>query len=118
MSGHCVEKPTFAVFSKHFDEGKMAIKAYFGGYEVEITENAQVKIDGTPKNIENMKAYIHEKNGVEIFRIIRSKDTFAVMSLMGMFNTGMYKNLKFDILHIGIKSYSIIFSKLYIRKST
>ena len=85
------------MFSKHFDEGKMAIKAYFGGYEVEITENAQVKIDGTPKNIENMKAYIHEKNGVEIFRIIRSKDTFAVMSLMGMFNTGMYNNLKFDI---------------------
>ena len=108
----------FAVFSKHFDEGKMAIKAYFGGYEVEITENAQVKIDGTLKNIENMKAYIHEKNGVEIFRIIRSKDTFAVMSLMGMFNTGMYKNLKFDIYYIGIKSYSIIFSKLYIRKST
>ena len=78
----------FAVFSKQFYE-KMAIKAYFGGYEVEISENAQVKIDGTQKNIEHMKAYIHEKNGVEIFRIIRSKDTFVVISLMGILNTGI-----------------------------
>ena len=83
----------FAVFSKQFEE-KMAIKAYFGGYELEITENAQVKIDGTPKNIEHMKAYIHEKNGVEIFRIIKSKDTFAVMSLMGIFNTGKVNTLQ------------------------
>ena len=67
MSGHCANNPSYAVFTKKVG-GKLAMKAYFGGHEVEIS-GSTVKIDGASKNIgTNANQHIHKERGEEIFK--------------------------------------------------
>merc|ERR1712079_89023 len=79
MSANCGPTPAFAVFAKKEANGKMGVKAYFGGHLVEIDDNT-LKINGAPKNLRDGKEEVFENEGVEIFKYVKWGSTIHVYS--------------------------------------
>ena len=50
----------------------MAMKIYFGGHYIDITENKDVSVNGSPIPVHNDKdEYVHTHAGEDIFKVYR-----------------------------------------------
>ncbi len=81
-SATCGPDPAFAIFIKKQSGAKpLALKAYIGGHEVEIS-NDNVKINGAAVTVANEQEYAHMVNGVEILKAFRWGDSVLVYSFL------------------------------------
>jgi len=80
-SGHCGPNPAYAVFQKKVGN-KLAIKAYFGGHNIEIDQNGGVKVNGAAKSLTPGKEEVFKNDDVEIFKYVKWGSTVHVYSFM------------------------------------
>merc|ERR1712241_1112259 len=80
-SGHCGPNPAYAVFTKKVGN-KLAIKAYFGGHNIEIDQNGGVKVNGAAKSLTPGKEEVFKNDDVEIFKYVKWGSTVHVYSFM------------------------------------
>nr|XP_040574643.1 uncharacterized protein LOC121123583 [Lepeophtheirus salmonis] len=82
-SGHCSPRPNFAVFTKKSSGSHIDVKIYVGGHSVEFESSGPKKInvlvDGEAV-IVGEKEYIHEKDGSDIFKILKWGSIYNVYS--------------------------------------
>jgi len=71
LSADCGPHPSYAAFAKKVGN-KMAMKIYFGGHYIDITENKDVSVNGSPIPVHNDKdEYVHTHAGEDIFKVYR-----------------------------------------------
>lgn len=71
-SAHCGPKPAYAVFTKKASAMPIAMRAYIGGHEVEMTPtgpgSVEVKLNGSPISVAEGDSHTHTVDGVEIMK--------------------------------------------------
>jgi len=84
MSGHCAKSPSYAVFIKRNGGNlPLAMKAFIGGYEVEIDPSSNtVKVDGAGVNVNDRTEYFHKRQAKEIFKITKWGSTYNIYSFL------------------------------------
>jgi len=80
-SGHCGPNPAYAVFTKKVGN-KLAVKAFFGGHEVNVDANGQVSINGAAKSLAPGVEVPFEYQGTEIFKLTKWGSTLNVYSFL------------------------------------
>ena len=65
ISGHCGDNPSYAVFAKNTG-GKMAVKVYVGGHEIEYDGGNGIKVNGASANFRK-GVYKLKRGNTEIF---------------------------------------------------
>ena len=60
----------------------MAVKAYFGGHHVEISEGGEFKLNGAAKPLTDGKEEVFKHDDVEIFKYVKWGSTVHVYSFM------------------------------------
>jgi hypothetical protein len=80
-SGNCGPTPAYAVFQKKVGN-KLAVKAYFGGHHVEISEGGEFKLNGAAKPLTDGKEEVFKHDDVEIFKYVKWGSTVHVYSFM------------------------------------
>ncbi|CAB4069088.1 unnamed protein product [Lepeophtheirus salmonis] len=97
-SGHCSTHPNFAVFTKKSSGSHIDTKIYVGGHYIEFQSSGPKKInvmvDGEAV-IVGEKEYVHEKDGTQIFKILKWGSTYNVYSFLKVWVTydGHYMNV-------------------------
>lgn len=80
-SGHCGPTPSYAVFSKKVGN-RLAVRAYFGGHLVEISDHGDVTVNGQSMSLTDGEEQEYSKNDVEIFKIVKWGSTINVYSFL------------------------------------
>merc|ERR1712156_367898 len=80
ISGHCGDNPSYAVFAKNTG-GKMAVKVYVGGHEIEYDGGNGIKVNGASANFRK-GVYKLKRGNTEIFGITKWGSTFNVYSYL------------------------------------
>jgi len=80
-SGHCGPNPAYAVFTKKVGN-KLAMKAYFGGHLLEVSESGSVSINGSPKTLKSGEEQTHRDGDTEIFKVVKWGSTINVYSFL------------------------------------
>merc|ERR1711862_863514 len=61
----------------------LAMKAFIGGYEVEIDPSSNtVKVDGAGVNVNDWNEYFHKRQAKEIFKITKWGSTYNIYSFL------------------------------------
>ena len=70
MSGHCADKPSYAVFiKKNGGSLPLAMKAYIGGYAIDIDPSTDtVKVNGAGVRVSNRNEYFEMQQAKELFK--------------------------------------------------
>ena len=70
MSGHCADKPSYAVFiKKNGGNSPLAMKAYIGGYAIDIDPSSNtVKVNGNGVSVTDKTEYFKKENAKELFK--------------------------------------------------
>jgi len=84
MSGHCAADPSYAVFVKKGSGGlPMAMKAFIGGYVIDIDPARRlVKVDNRRVSVNSKKEYFHKVQAKEIFKITKWGTTYNIYSFL------------------------------------
>jgi len=78
ISGHCSEKPTYAVFTKSQGPG-MALKAYIGGHKILIQRNGIVSVNDETWTVGDQEM-VHMEGDQEIFKLYKWGTTYNIYS--------------------------------------
>jgi len=84
MSGHCANSPSYAVFiKKNGGSQPLAMKAFIGGYEVDIDSSSKtVRVDGSGVSVNDRQEYFHMRQAKEIFKITKWGSTYNIYSYL------------------------------------
>lgn len=80
-SAHCGKTPNYAVFTKKVGT-RLAVRAYFGGHLVEISDHGDVTVNGQAMSLTDGEEQEYSKNDVEIFKIVKWGSTINVYSFL------------------------------------
>jgi len=84
MSGHCAANPSYAVFIKKSGGSlPMAMKAYIGGYEIDIDPStSKVTVDGRRVRVTDTREYFQKTSNNEVFKITKWGSTYNIYSFL------------------------------------
>jgi len=80
-SAACGPQPSYAVFTKKVGS-RLAVRAYFGGHLVEVSDHGDVSINGQAKSLVDGEEITHSNNDVEIFKLVKWGSTINVYSFL------------------------------------
>merc|ERR1739844_404092 len=89
MSGNCGPTPAYGVFQKKVGN-KLAVKAYFGGHEVQVNTDGTIAINGAAKRLKDGKEEVFENDGVFLQVLPAPSTRGQHCGMCGTFNRNIY----------------------------
>jgi len=89
MSGHCAAGPSYAVFVKKGSGGlPMQMKAFIGGYEVDIDPaSKKITVNNRRVRVSDKREYFLKVSSKEIFKITKWGNTYNIYSFLRVWIT-------------------------------